>query len=634
MSQPMMLLQSARKDPKAADHHIDRATWLRIAGYGRGLRLSLVVFASLAAVLAFQEIAIAFTLRTLVDRGLGGDSRSVLLWLVALFAGLELLRVACDVVLRWLSAVIGERLIHTLRQELYAKIQSLPISFHTHSTTGGLQSRITSDVVSAKDAFTSVLRNVLVNVFVLAGTLWGMLLLSWQVTLLGLMLVPLALIPTKLVSAKIRHYSVKKMRVNGTMQSHLGDRFNVGGALLVKLFGDVDQERRDFERMSREACDLGVKAATVQKLYMSLFSVVAAVAVGVVYAVGGLQVLAGQLTVGTVLAMAMMIVRLYVPITVLSGARIDLVTSALSFQRVFEVLDFDRDRHLEPTDPQPLPAGPEDLRFDSVSFAYPDAAQSTVPSLSPNDDGEERGVQGKSPATMNLVLQDVSFTVPAGALVAVVGASGAGKSTLAQLACRLYDPTAGTVSLGGVDLRDCASIDLARRVSMVPQESHMFQASIADNLRYAKPDASDAELDRVLEQACLSDLIDRLPDGLETQVGSRGYRLSGGEKQRLAIARLLLRSPDVVILDESTAHLDSVSERDVQEAMDVALRGRSALVIAHRLSTIQHADQIVVMHDGRVVEAGKHQDLIAQQGRYFELWAGQSAHDKEIPPLS
>lgn len=619
----MMLLQSARKDPKAADHHIDRDTWLRIARYGKGLRVSLVVFAVLAGLLAFQEIAVAFTLRTLVDRGLGGESRTVLLWLVALFAGLELLRATFDVVLRWLSALIGERLIHTLRQELYVKFQTLPISFHTHSTTGALQSRITSDVVSAKDAFTSVLRNVLVNVFVLVGTLWGMLLLSWKVTLLGLALVPLALIPTKMVGRKIREYSVTRMRVNSKMQSHLGDRFNVGGALLVKLFGDVGQERREFERLSLDGCNVGVKAATVQKLYMSLFAVVATVATGVVYAVGGLQVLAGQLTIGTVLAMAMMVVRLYVPITVLSGARIDLVTSALSFQRVFEVLDF-RCGMAEPVSPKQLPPGSADLRFESVSFAYPSAADSTVPSLAPADDKGQEPDVGSSSSMPTEVLRDVSFVVPAGALVAVVGASGAGKSTLAQLMCRLYDPSSGKVTFGGVDLRECSAADLGRRVSMVPQESHMFQATIAENLRYAKAEASDDELMTVLEQACLSDLIGRLPDGLETQVGSRGYRLSGGEKQRLAIARLLLRAPDLVILDESTAHLDSLSERHVQQAMDAALVGRSAVVIAHRLSTVQHADQILVMDAGRVVEVGRHEELIAQRGRYHDLWARQS----------
>lgn len=655
MSQPMMLLRNARRDPNTKHEAVDRQTWRRIASYAKGMRWSLVVFCLLAVWYSFQELIGAFALRGLVDRGFAGSSRNLMLFFVALVAGVELLRVVLDIFLRWLSAVIGERLIHELRQELYEKIQSLPIAFHTHSATGALQSRISADVVSAKDAFTSVLRNVVVNSLVLVGNLWGMLYLSWQVTLLGLALVPIALIPTRYVSAKIRKYSELRMAASARMQTHLGDRFNVGGALLVKLFGDQHRERHHFSQLSGEVRDLGVKAATVQKLYLSLFGITSAIATAIVYTVGGLQLLAGELTIGTILAMAVLIVRLYAPVTSLAGARVDLVTSALSFQRVFEVLDFDGDFE-EPKKPTSLPSGPLELRMDGVSFAYPAASDSTPDSLAARgaaesalggmtNKGRSRGITDKqetasgtcdtttsrsrwkttTSAALRLVLDDISLTIRPGEIVAIVGPSGSGKSTIAQLLCRLYDPTSGTISLGGVDLRECSLAELHERISMVPQESHMFQTSIAQNLRYAKPDADDAELAAVIEQANLTEFVQRLPDGLETQVGSRGYRLSGGEKQRLAIARLLLRAPDIVVLDESTAHLDSLSEHKVQAAMDAALRGRAAVVIAHRLSTIRNADQIIVVDRGRVCERGTHDELIALGGKYADLSATQDS---------
>lgn len=658
MSQPMMLLRNARRDPSTKHERVDRQTWRRIASYATGMRWPLGIFCLLAVWYSFQELIGAFALRGLIDRGFAGESRNVMLFFVALVAGIELLRVVSDIFLRWLSAVIGERLIHNLRLELYEKIQSLPIAFHTHSATGALQSRISTDVVSAKDAFTSVLRNVVINSLVLVGNLWGMLYLSWQVTLLGLALVPIALLPTRYVSGKIRKYSELRMGASARMQTHLGDRFNVGGALLVKLFGDQERERENFSQHSGAVRDLGVKTATVQKLYLSLFGITSAIATAIVYSVGGLQLLAGELTIGTILALSVLIVRLYAPITSLAGARVDLVTSALSFQRVFEVLDFDGGFDT-PRSPTPLPAGPVELRMDGVSFSYPSAADSTPDSLAakgasdrrrggvadrgqmsgastPNVDsstydhstiGPTNPRQSGSTASPRLVLDDVSLTIRPGEIVAIVGPSGSGKSTIAQLLCRLYDPTAGSISLGGVDLRACSPTELHTRISMVPQEAHMFQTSIAENLRYAKPEADDAELAAVIEQANLTEFIQRLPDGMDTQVGSRGYRLSGGEKQRLAIARLLLRAPDIVVLDESTAHLDSLSEQKVQAAMDAAFVGRSAVVIAHRLSTIRHADQIVVVDAGRLCERGTHEELIALGGMYAQLSAQQDVAD-------
>jgi len=489
-----------------------------------------------------------------------------------------------------------------------------PIAFFTRAQTGSLVSRLNNDVVGAQQAFTSVLSNVVSNVVSVVLVVGAMVALSWQLTLGSLLLVPLFLIPAKLMGRRLASLAHRQMTLNADMGTRMTERFNVAGALLVKLFGTPSREEAEYSDRAGRVRDIGVQIALNRTVFMAALTLVAALATAMIYGFGGVMAVNGSLSVGTLLALAALLARLYGPLTSLSNVRVDIMTALISFERVFEVLD------LEPLVKErpnavPLPTGPLGVELDHVSFRYPSADEVSLASLESVASGDRRGSGD--------VLHDVTVSAPAGHLVALVGPSGAGKTTLTSLVSRLYDPSEGAVRIGGTDLRDVTMTSLRDRVGVVTQEAHLFHDTIRANLLYARPDATDDQIQAALRAAQISQLVDELPEGLDTVVGDRGHRLSGGEKQRLAIARLLLKAPDVVVLDEATAHLDSESEVAVQRALDAALEGRTSIVIAHRLSTIRQADLIVVLEHGRVVETGRHSELLAAGGLYADLHATQ-----------
>ncbi len=518
------------------------------------------------------------------------------------------------VVSRWYSSRIGEGLINDLRTQVFAHVLRQPIAFFTRAQTGSLVSRLNNDVVGAQQAFTSVLSNVVSNIVSVVLVVGAMLALSWQLTLGSLLLVPLFLIPAKLMGRRLAELAHRQMNLNADMGTRMTERFNVAGALLVKLFGSPVREEQEYAERAGRVRDIGVQIAFNRTIFMAALTLVAALATAMIYGFGGIMAVNGTLSVGTLLALSALLARLYGPLTSLSNVRVDIMTALISFERVFEVLDLEP-LVTEKAGAVDLPAGSLGVELDEVGFRYPSADEVSLASLESVASGDRRG--------SGVVLHDITVSVPAGALVALVGPSGAGKTTLTSLVSRLYDPTTGAVRIGGVDLRDVTMTSLRDRVGVVTQEAHLFHDTIRANLLYARPDASDDEIHAALRAAQISALVDELPEGLDTVVGDRGHRLSGGEKQRLAIARLLLKAPDVVVLDEATAHLDSESEVAVQRALDAALEGRTSIVIAHRLSTIRQADLIVVLDHGRVVQTGRHADLLAAGGLYALLHATQ-----------
>ena len=524
-----------------------------------------------------------------------------------LLAGLGLLT-------RWLSARIGEGLIYDLRRAVFDHVQTMPIAFFTRTRTGALVSRLNSDVIGAQRAFSQTLSGVVTNVVAVTLSLAVMLTLSWQVTVLALVLLPIFVLPARRMGTRLARLEREAANHNSVMSTQMTERFSAAGATLVKLFADPRRESEEFAGRAARVRDIGVRRAMVQMAFVTALTLVSALALALVYGLGGWFALTGSLDAGTVVSLALLLTQLYAPLTALANARVEVMSAFVSFERVFEVLDLEpliKDR----PDAREVSAGGVGVEFDRVSFGYPAADKVSLASL------EEVAVLDHRAGAE--VLHDVSFTVPAGALVALVGSSGAGKSTTAQLVSRLYDVDSGTVRLAGEDVRDLTARSIQQTVGMVTQDGHLFHDTLAANLRLARPDATDDELWEALRQARLDALVAEMPDGLETVVGERGYRLSGGERQRLTIARLLLGRPRVVILDEATAHLDSRSEADVQAALTVALEGRTAIVIAHRLSTIQAADEILVMEHGRIVERGRPDGLLAAGGRYAELYHTQ-----------
>ncbi|MEU1668281.1 ABC transporter ATP-binding protein [Streptomyces sparsogenes] len=599
-----------------------RATLRRIGGFARPHRRRLSLFLVGSVVTAVLAVATPLLAGRVVDAIVHRSDQGVVLGLAALIAVIAVAEAGLGLFTRWLSANIGEGLILDLRTAVYNHVQRLPVAFFTRTRTGALVSRLNNDVIGAQRAFSDTLSGVVGNLVTLLLTLAVMLGISWQITLLALLLLPLFLLPARRVGGKLARLRREAAAHNAAMGTQMTERFSAPGATLVKLFGRPEEESAEFAARARRVRDIGVRTAMVQVSFVTALTLVSALALALVYGLGGYYALRDQLDPGAVVALALLLTRLYAPLTALAGARVEVMSALVSFERVFEVLDLEP-LIAEKPDARPVPEGPVSVEFDRVDFGYPSADKVSLASLEEVATLDTRGGEQ--------VLHGVSFRAEPGQMVALVGSSGAGKSTIAQLLPRLYDADGGAVRLSGVDVRDLTAESLRRTLGMVTQDGHLFHDSIRANLLLAQPEATEEELWEVLRRARLDGLIAALPDGLDTVVGERGYRLSGGERQRLTIARLLLARPRVVILDEATAHLDSTSEAAVQEALAEALDGRTAVVIAHRLSTVRAADLILVIEDGRVVERGTHSELLAAGGRYEELYRTQFEQPSEQP---
>jgi ATP-binding cassette subfamily B protein len=619
-------LRSLRRDESVKSATVAPGTVRRVAGFARPYRGQLSVFLVLIIVNAVVAAANPLILRAIIDQGIGHHDVKLVVVLAGVVGVLAIVSAGLSLVQRWLSARIGEGLIYDMRHRVYDHVARMPIAFFTRTQTGALVSRLNNDVLGAQQAFTDTFQSVIGNLVSVTVTLGAMFFLSWQITLTTLALVPLFVLPARFVGRKLATLTRESYMLNAEMNNTMNERFNVSGALLVKLFGDPAAETSLFARRAGRVRDIGVVTSMYGASFMAGLVLTASLATAIVYGWGGTEAANGILLVGTVVALTSYLARLYGPLTALSNVQVDVMTALVSFDRVFEVLD------LEPMISEDkgavdIPAGPARIEFDHVDFGYPTAEEVSLASL------ESMAVLDQAPSQQ--VLFDVSFVAEPGTMVALVGPSGAGKTTISHLVPRLYDVRAGAVRINGLDVRKATFSSLRQTIGVVTQDAHLFHETIRTNLEYARPGASDEQLRRALEAAQILPLVDSLPDGLDTVVGDRGYRLSGGEKQRIAIARLLLKAPQVVVLDEATAHLDSESELAVQRALATALSGRTSIVIAHRLSTVRDADLIVVVAEGRVVERGTHEELIGRDGLYAELYQTQfQSQESLVGPLS
>lgn len=588
----------------------------RVIDFAKQYRGRLTAFILVSVVAAVLAVATPVLAGQVVDAIVAGGPVSAVLRLAVLIAAVAVAEAGVTILTRWLSSSLGEQVIYDLRTRVFDHVQRMPIAFFMRTRTGALVSRLNNDVIGAQSAFAGTLSGVVSNVVALALTAAVMLSTSWQVTVLSVLMLPIFLIPARRMGVTLARLRREAADHNATMGTQMTERFSAPGATLVKLFGRPDAESAEFAARASRVRDIGVKMAMRQFLFVTALTLVAALALALVYGLGGVYALRGQLAPGDVVTLALLLTRLYAPLTALANARVEIMSALVSFDRVFEVLDL-KPLITEKPDARPLPEGPVSVRFRDVRFGYPSADKVSLASLEEVAVLDTRGGEE--------VLHGVDFEVEAGKTYALVGSSGAGKSTIAQLLARLYDVDEGAVELAGVDVRDTTFESLRNTVGMVTQDGHLFHETIGANLRLAAPEAADSDLWDALRRARLEELVRSLPDGLDTMVGERGYRLSGGERQRMTIARLLLAAPRVVLLDEATAALDSTNEAAVQAALAEALEGRTAVVIAHRLSTIRSADAILVVEDGRILERGSHAELLAAGGRYAELYRTQFA---------
>jgi ATP-binding cassette subfamily B protein len=626
---PMQMMRSFSRDPAVVGKQLAPGTRRRIARFAAPYKRDLIVFIGLVIVDALVSVAPPLIGKRIIDHGIGTNPpatshKGLIVALALVLVALAVFDAGLALCQRWYSARIGEGLIYDMRSKVYGHVQKQPIAFFTRTQTGALITRLNNDILGAQQAFTGTLGNLVSNIIGVITVLIVMLFLSWQITLLSLVALPIFIVPARLLGPKLQAMTRESYLLNGQMNTTLTERFNVSGALLVKLYGRPDAEDREFRERAGRVRDIGISSAMLGRIFFLSLTLVASLATAMVYGVGGTLAASGTITVGTLTALTVLLIRLYGPLTALSNVRVDVMTALVSFERVFEVLDLEP-MVAEKADAVALPPGVPSLEFDDVHFRYPQAEEVSLASL--------ESVAVLEQTISEPVLKGVSFCAQPGQLIALVGPSGAGKTTISQLVTRMYDVQQGAVRVGGMDVRDVTLQSLRDAIGVVTQDAHMFHDTIRANLVYAKPEATDDELWASLEAAQVGPLVRSLPDGLDTVVGDRGYRLSGGEKQRMAIARLLLKAPGLVVLDEATAHLDSESEAAVQRALSTALSGRTSLVIAHRLSTIREADQILVVDDGRIVESGRHDELLERDGLYAELYRTQFSRQAVTEPV-
>jgi len=609
-----MALRTLSSDQSVKHAKLKPGTLKRIFAYAIPYKSVFTLFLLCLIADAVLTIATPLLLRQLIDNGVIPKDRGVVTTMAVAVALLAIASALVNIVVRWISAKIGEGLIYDLRSQVFRHVQEQSIAFFTRTQTGALISRINSDVIGAQRAFTSTFSGIISNVLTLILVVGTMLALSWQITIASLLLLPIFLAPTKWIGSRLQGYTRDSFEINAEMSSTMTERFNVSGALLVKLYGDLNEESKVFKKKARKVADIGISMAMLNTFFFIALISIAALATAIAYGIGGHLAIDGAITVGSLIAITTLLARLYGPLVALATVRVDVMGALVSFERVFEVLD------LEPmvkeiNQPKVLQSKTPAITFSDVRFTYPKAQEISLASLETASLPEVKDAEE--------ILRGISFEVKPGTVTALVGPSGAGKTTISALLPRLYDVTGGAIAIDGEDIRNFTLNSLRASIGVVMQDSHLFHDTITSNLRYAKSDATIAEMQAACEAAQIWELVSSLPNGLETMVGERGHRLSGGEKQRLAIARLLLKSPSIVILDEATAHLDSENEELVQTALSQALHGRTSIVIAHRLSTVMNADQIIVLENGLIAERGRHEELVLSGGLYSELFARQ-----------